>query len=167
MTLFNDFSDYIKNIKNNDINNYFNCYSTYIMTRKDLKSNILNHRMNFLIKFYIETNNKNIISKNLVDYYLKNINDTYLTQNFNDDLYLLNKDDNRDLEKRDDDVELHYKNMFSIPIIPKKTLEEIEKEEKELDKIYLDKLYIEEKRKKDYLDDIEIINNERNFINDY
>ena len=50
------------------------------------------------------------------------------------------------IEHRDDDVELHYKNMFNIP--KKKTLEEIKKENLELDKIYLDRLYIDNKKKR-------------------
>ncbi len=29
-----------------------NCYSTFLMTRKDLKDNVLNHRMNLLINYY-------------------------------------------------------------------------------------------------------------------
>ena len=51
--MFNSFSYFLYD---NDINLYLNCYSTFMMTNQNLKDNVLNHRMNFLINYYIQEN---------------------------------------------------------------------------------------------------------------
>ena len=49
------------------------------MTRKDLKDNILNHRMNFLINYYISQEKFNAIHKyKLIQTYIYSYKDNYL-----------------------------------------------------------------------------------------
>ena len=118
---------------NNDLNDYLNCYSTFLMTRKDLKDNILNHRMNFLINYYV--NQVNTYSKHkLMESYMRSYKDNYLNTTSN----IVKINDDNYIEKRDDDVEDHYKYMFINP--PPKP--EIDYEE--LDRQYLLKLESEE-----------------------
>jgi len=76
--MFVDFNNYLNTIKNNDIYDYFNCYSTALITRKDLKDNILTHRMNFLINYYVSNLNNNINKSELINYYLKNYKDVLI-----------------------------------------------------------------------------------------
>lgn len=106
-----DFMNYCNNINSNDINEYFKCYSSYIMSRKDLRENVLNHRMNFLINYYIEKNNKTDKNK-LIEYYIKNYKDNYPIDTLNIQKHNFIPEPE---EKRDDDVEFHYKKMFSVP----------------------------------------------------
>ena len=60
--LFN-FFDFLHN---NDLKDYMNCYSSFILTNKNLKNNVLNHRMNLLINYYVANNNN--ATKNKSDY---------------------------------------------------------------------------------------------------
>ena len=59
---------------NNNLSDYLNCYSTFIMTRKDLKNNILNHRMNLLINCY--TYQENQKKYKLIEYYIRYYKET-------------------------------------------------------------------------------------------
>ena len=119
-----DFMNFCNNIKSNDVNEYFNCYSSFIMSRKDLRDNVLNHRMNFLVSYYIDQNNK--IDKNkLIAYYSKNYKDNYPTDTLNIQYHKFTPEPE---EKRDDDVEMHYKDMFTIPPPPKEEDQESEEE---------------------------------------
>jgi hypothetical protein len=131
-------NDFIYYLYNNNINDYLNCYSTFIMTNKDLKDNVLNHRMKLLINFYYD-NNKKINKNKLIEYYLLSYKDNYFNNNKN--IISLNDIDNYE-EKRDDDIEDHYKYMFINPL-PKPTIDY-----DELDRIYLLKLKLEEEEKK-------------------
>ena len=120
-----DFMNFCNNIKSNDVNEYFNCYSSFIMSRKDLRENVLNHRMNFLVSYYIDQNNK--IDKNkLIAYYSKNYKDNYPTDTLNIQYHNFTAEPE---EKRDDDVENHYKYMFIPPPPPKEENEEVNEEE--------------------------------------
>ena len=66
----------------NELNDYLNCYSTFLMTRKDLKNNILNHRMNFLINYYISQEKiENIQKYKLIQYYISGYKDDYIKDN--------------------------------------------------------------------------------------
>ena len=132
--LFADFHNYLATIKDNDIYDYFNCYSTALVTVKDLKSNILNHRMNFLINYYIE-HNKNINKNNLIEYYIKKYKNDFDTS-----FSFRNKIDNKiniDDDDYDTDVKDHY--YFMITKNPPKPVIDYD----ELDK----KFYLEEEEK--------------------
>jgi hypothetical protein len=115
------------------------------MTQKDLKDNILNHRMSFLINYYINQVNCNSPKYKLIEYYINSYTDNYLKNNNKKKIEICNINDDY-IEKRDDDVEDHYKYMFINP--PPKP--EIDYDE--LDKQYLLKLELEEQEKKDLED---------------
>ena len=132
--MFNSFSYFLYN---NDINDYLNCYSTFMMSNKYLKDNVLNHRMNFLINYYIYQNKSTINKNKLMEYYLRSYKDNYLV---NKNIIHFNSV-NDEPEKRDDDVEDHYKYMFINPP-PKEPIDY-----DELDKQYALKLEIEEEEK--------------------
>lgn len=123
-----DFMNYCNNIKSNDVNDYFNCYSSFIMSRKDLRENVLNHRMNFLVTYYIQESKKTDKNK-LIEHYIKNYKDNYPTNILNIQNHKFTPEPE---EKRDDDVEIHYENMFTIP--PPPTLKE--EDESEIDKFF-------------------------------
>lgn len=155
-----DFCSYLYNIKNNNVYTYFDCYSTFIMTKYDFKENILKHRMNFLINYYIQNKNAKIENINVLrDYYIRNYKDEYLLKpliyqiiNDNDNKNNENnyKNDNNYEEERDDDVEEHYKHMFVIPPPPPVI------DYDELDKKYYEELKIIETKVNDdydYYDD--------------
>ena len=114
------FLNFLENLNKNPIKDYFECYSSYVISRKDLRNNILEYRKNFLIKYYIENNN-NEKYESLNSIYRQNFNDNYPLYNINKIISYKKKLDYDYEEKRDDDVELHYKNMFTNPppIIPK------------------------------------------------
>ena len=57
-----------------------NCYSTFILTNKNLKNNVLNHRMNLLINYYVANNNINRNKSDYINYYISNFNDTFLNK---------------------------------------------------------------------------------------
>ena len=44
-------NNFVYYLYENNLNDYLNCYSTFLMTNKNLRDNILNHRMNFLINY--------------------------------------------------------------------------------------------------------------------
>ena len=153
---------------NNNFSDYLNCYSTFIMTRKDLKNNILNHRMNLLINCY--TNEEKQKKYKLIEYYIRYYKDNYLLSNENKITTFKEEEENP--EQRDEDVEDHYKYMFINP----KSKPEIDYDE--LDKIYELKLLKEEEEKQrekeiilenDYNDDYEDYEyyNSDDYENDY
>lgn len=78
--MYSNFQSFYNNINNSEISDYFNCYSTFIMSKKDLKKDILNFRRDFIINYYLdETKNHNkILKKDLIHYYNNNIKDNYL-----------------------------------------------------------------------------------------
>ena len=123
---------------NNDIADYLNCYSTFIMTRKDLKNNILNHRMNLLINCY--SNQEKQKKYKLIEKYICSYKDDYLSPSLK-----LNEEkeekEKENPEQRDEDIEDHYKYMFINP----KPKPEIDYDE--IDRIYLLNLEKEEKEK--------------------
>lgn len=137
--MINNFSYFLYN---NNLMDYLNCYSTFLMTRKDLKNNILNHRMNFLINYYIQNKDNKINKYKLIEYYMRSYKDDYIKKSniiIDDDIK--KKDD--EIEKRDDDVEDHYKYMFINTSLPAKP--EIDYDE--IDRIYLLNLEKEEREK--------------------
>jgi len=132
--MINNFSYFLYE---NNLTDYLNCYSTFLMTRKDLKNNILNHRMNFLINYYIQENNNKIKKYKLIEYYIRSYKDDYFKK-----IIEKSKDENPETpEKRDDDIEEHYKYMFINP--PPK----VEIDYEEIDKQYQLKIDKEEREK--------------------
>jgi hypothetical protein len=132
--LFNFFK-YLYDLDNDGIANYLNCYSTFLMTKKDLCNNILYHRMNVLINYYISNTIPPPRKYDLVNYYLSIWKDDYLnkpTINYQ----IPFKDSSWD--NMDEDVRDHYHFMTSRP--PPK--EEIDYDE------YDKKFYQEEEDKK-------------------
>lgn len=122
---------------NNEFNDYLNCYSTFLMVNKDLKSNILNHRMKLLINCY--SNNERTKKNKLIEYYIRGYKDNYL--NKQELKHSERFEFIEDIEKRDDDIEDHYKYMFiNYPIKPTIDYDE-------LDKQYELKLQLEEAEK--------------------
>jgi len=94
------------------IGNYLNCYSTYLMTKKDLADNILYHRMNVLINYYIANTITPPRKIDLINYYLSNWSDDYLSKPFI--TYVKpNKDEYWD--DMDKDVRDHYSFLTSRP----------------------------------------------------
>ncbi len=174
--------DFFRYLNNTSIisgaNDYVNCYSTFLMSRKDLQQNILKHRMNILIDIYLY-NNQNYNGQNKFDYinyYLSNHKDTFLENEL-----LIGKvpeqiqmDVTHDFDR---DVRDHYKFLTSTkpPEPPidydlndKKFYEEEllkEKEKKEME--YLKKVAEEE-----YYDDYDYLlyddyYDDYNYANDY
>jgi hypothetical protein len=124
---------------NNDISDYLNCYSTFIMTRKDLRNNILNHRMNLLINCY--SNHEKQKKYKLIENYIHSYKDDYLSRSFNLNEEEKEKEKPENPEQRDEDVEDHYKYMFINP----KPKPEIDYDE--IDRNYELKLLKEEEEK--------------------
>lgn len=100
-----DFFRYI-----NTPNEYLECYSTFIMTNKDLKSNILKHRMNVLINSYLNDNFKNKNKFDYYYYYFNNHKDNYLDKPELPKQFAIIKEENYD-----GDVIDHYKFLISKP----------------------------------------------------
>lgn len=152
-----DFHNYLYNIKNNDIYPYFNGYSIAILTRSDLKDNVLNHRMNFLINYYISDiiKNNKLSKSNYINYYLKNYKDE-----FSKSLLTSYENKNKEIditEDFDSDVRDHYLFLTSKPPPkPEIDYDEIDKkfyqeeEEKELEK---ENNYYDDDYDDDYYDD--------------
>jgi len=115
-----DFLSYLNNINNNDIYDYFNCYSSYIMSRKDLRDNIKDYRKKFLINYYYKNNNN--ISIDELNIIYNNYNDNYATDT--DNLKRVFYINNEEEEKRDDDTILHYESYFKVYKPPEEYYEE-------------------------------------------
>lgn len=132
--------DFFNYLYNNDLGDYLNCYSTFLLTKKDLKKNILNMRMNILIDAYLKFNKKNRFDYQY--YYLNNYKDDYMnkpliTYEIKDKYYT----------NDEDDIDDHYKLMFIKN--PKKKIIDYEE---------LDRKYIEEEIKKEEEKEYENIN---------
>jgi len=172
--------DFFRFLNNNSItsgaSDYINCYSSFLISRKDLKQNILKHRINILIDIYLY-NNQNIYNQNkfdFINYYLTNNNDSFLNKEI-----IIGKppkqieiDITHDF---DSDVKDHYKFITSTKppepqidydLIDKKFYEEELLKEKEKEEIeYLKKVAEDDY----YYDDYEYddYNDEYDFTNDY
>ncbi len=132
---------------NNNLNDYMNCYSTFLMTRKDLKDNVLNHRMNLLINYYTnEEKLEQINRQKLIQYYISSYKDDYIKPSLdidaNNNNNNNNNDDNNNDNNNDVDVEDHYKYMF-VNTKPKPPVIDYD----EIDKEYALKLELEEEEK--------------------
>lgn len=112
----------------NTHNDYVDCYSTFLMSRKDLKKNILKHRMNILIDIYLY----NLNNKNKFDfyyYYLTNFKDSYFDKSLISDYMYDNKLKTIDMtEDFDKDVKDHYYFISTPnPVEPPIDYDEIDK----------------------------------------
>ncbi len=162
-----DFYRYI-----NEPNEYLECYSTFMMTNKDLKKNILNHRMNVLINSYL--NDKNKHKFDYYYYYLSNHKDNYLDRPLLDKNIVIFKDDDYDRDVID-----HYNFLISKPppepIIDYDKIDEKFYEEeylKDLEKIEKEMNYYEYEDYEDYedyeiYDDYEEIEEIESYYEDY
>lgn len=139
--------DFFRHI--NSPNDYLEYYSTFLMTKEDLKSNILNHRMNVLINSYLYDKNKNKFD--YYYYYLSNHKDNYL-----DKPLISKKVEFKDEPDYDRDVIDHYK------FITTKGPKEPEIDYDELDK----KFYEEELNKQKEKEEIELLKNAE-YFDDY
>lgn len=163
-----DFFRYI-----NTPNDYLECYSTFLMTNKDLKSNILKHRMNVLINSYVNDNFKNKNKFDYYYYYLLNHKDLYLDKpELPKQITMIQE------ENYDGDVIDHYKFIISKPPLKpeidydkldekfyeEEYLKELEKSEKELDNIEYDE---EDDYEYDCYDDFEEIDDFESYYDDY
>ena len=97
--------DFFNYLHNNDLGDYLNCYSTFLISRKELKKRILNIRKNILIDTYLKVNNINRFYYN--NYYLTNFNDEFMNKS------LINKNYKPIIsDDEDNDIDDHYKLMF-------------------------------------------------------
>jgi hypothetical protein len=104
--------DFFAHLNSNDMNDYLNGYSTFLMTNKDLRENVLYHRMNVLINAYL--NDKRIGNKcDYLSYYMNNYKDGYLDREFIKDLY--KSIDTTTIHDFDGDVIDHYRFITSKP----------------------------------------------------
>ena len=128
----------------NSPNEYLECYSTFLMTNKDLKKNILNHRMNVLINSYLNDKNKNKFD--YYYYYLSNHKDNYLERPLLSKEVINIKDDNDDY---DQDVIDHYKFLIAKPQ-PKPVIDYDKIDEKFYEEEYLKEIEKMEKEMNNY-----------------
>lgn len=108
-----DFYRYLNySLPNNGVGDYLNCYSTFLMSRKDLRDNVLKHRMNLLIDIYMNSIDKKINKYDYYNYYLANYNDKYLDREL---IANCKKDlDTYDITQDfDSDVRDHYRFMIT------------------------------------------------------
>jgi hypothetical protein len=128
--------DFFNYLYNNDLEDYLNCYSTFLISKKDLKKNILNMRMNVLIDTYLK-HDKNKF--NYYYYYLNNYKDKYM------DKPLLTYDYHNFKEEDEyEDIDDHYKLMFIKN--PEKPVIDYE----ELDKKYMEEELRKQEEKNEY-----------------
>ena len=143
---------------NNNLTDYLNCYSTFIMTRKDLKNNILNHRMNLLINCY--TNNEKLKKYKLIEYYIRSYKDNYQESIISLNGEETEKKEEENPEQREEEIEVHYKSIINPNFNPKpKKIIDYD----EQDKLYELKLQKEEEEKKREIE----IALENDYYNDY
>ncbi len=116
-----DFAAYLFNIKNNNhyINDYLNCYSTFILNSKTDASSLLKSRMNLIVDYYYNSNSTSnkTNSKNIyISYYLSNFKDEFLNKPLLTYPHIENKnEDEIDDGYYDDDMRSHYKSIATIP----------------------------------------------------
>jgi len=122
--------DFFNYLHNNDLGDYLNCYSTFLISRKELKKRILNIRKNILIDTYIKINNNNKFYYNT--YYLNNYYDEFMNKP------LINNNFKPIISEEDDDIDDHYKLMFIKN--PEKKIVDYEE---------LDRLFVEEELKRE------------------
>lgn len=142
--------DFFNYLYNNDLGDYLDCYSTFLISRKDLKKNVLNIRMNVLIDTYLKLEKKNKFD--YYYYYLSNFKDDYM----NKPLLVYDFDKKDEFESYDDDIKDHYKFM-----ITKNPVEEIDYDE--LDRKFLD----EEQAREDEKEFDKIVDLEEEEEDDY
>lgn len=116
--------DFFNYLHNNDLGDYLNCYSTFLISRKELKKRILNIRKNILIDTYIKINNNNKFYYNT--YYLNNYYDEFMNKPLIENHYKPIKDE-------EDDIDDHYKLMFIRN--PEKKIVDYD----ELDRLFVEK----------------------------
>jgi hypothetical protein len=149
--------DFFNYLHNNDLGDYLNCYSTFLISRKELKKRILNIRKNILIDTYIKINNNNKFYYNT--YYINNYYDEFMDKPLIENHYKPIKDE-------EDDIDDHYKLMFiknpEKKIVDYEELDRlfIEKELKKEEEKYYDNL--SETEEDDYHDDEENIYEDNN-----
>lgn len=108
-----DFFNYLYSTHSNGMSDYLDGYSTFLMTNKDLKDNVLYLRMNVLINAYL--NNKRIGNKSdYYSYYMSNFKDDYLTKVFIKNLHK-SIDTKATVYDFDADVIDHYRFMTTKP----------------------------------------------------
>ena len=108
-----DFFNYLNSIHSNGMSDYLDGYSTFLMTNKDLKDNVLYLRMNVLINAYL--NNKKVGNKSdYYSYYMGNYKDDYLTKEF---IKNLHKSIDTKATEHDFDADVidHYRFMTTKP----------------------------------------------------
>lgn len=134
--------DFFNYLHNNDLDDYLNAYSSFLISKKETKNKILNIRKNILIDTYLKLNNLNNKNLSYNIYYLNNYKDEYMNKSLiNNDFKHIIKDDDEY-----DDIDDHYKLMFIK-----------NPEKKVIDYEELDKKYIEDELKKEeeeYYDNI-------------
>lgn len=144
----------------NTHNDYVDCYSTFLLSRKDLKKNILKHRMNILIDIYLYDlkNNKNKFD--FYYYYLTNFKDSYFDKSLlsDENLKLKTIDMTQDFDK---DVRDHYYFITTPnPVEPPIDYDEIDK-----------RFYEEELLREKEKEDLAVINeddyDDYDYDNDY
>ena len=149
--------DFFNYLHNNDLGDYLNCYSTFLISRKELKKRILNIRKNILIDTYIKINNNNKFYYNT--YYINNYYDEFMDKPLIENHYKPIKDE-------EDDIDDHYKLMFiknpEKKIVDYEELDRlfVEKELKKEEEKYYDNL--SETDEDDYYDDEENIYEDNN-----
>ena len=121
--------DFFNFLHNNDLNEYLDCYSNFLISRNEPMNKILNIRKNILIDTYAKNNNKFYYN----NYYLINFNDNLKNKKL---IHHVNIFSNNDHD--DDDIDDHYKLMFIK-----------NPEKKIIDYDELDKKYIENEIKKE------------------
>ena len=121
--------DFFNYLHNNDLGDYLNCYSTFLISRKELKKRILNIRKNILIDTYIKINSNNKFYYNT--YYLNNYYDEFMNKPLFENHY-------KPIINEEDDIDDHYKLMFIKN--PEKTIVDYDE---------LDRKYMEEELKRE------------------
>jgi len=121
--------DFFNFLHNNDLNEYLDCYSNFLISRNEPMNKILNIRKNILIDTYAKNNNKFYYN----NYYLINFNDNLKNKKL---IHHVNIFSNNDYD--DNDIDDHYKLMFIK-----------NPEKKIIDYDELDKKYIEDEIKKE------------------
>jgi hypothetical protein len=149
--------DFFNYLHTNDLGDYLNCYSTFLISRKELKKRILNIRKNILIDTYIKINNNNKFYYNT--YYINNYYDEFMDKPLIENHY-------KPIVNEEDDIDDHYKLMFiknpEKKIVDYEELDRlfIEKELKKEEEKYYDNLT--ETEEDDYYDDEENIYEDNN-----
>ncbi len=146
MDIINDFKSFYNNLENNDVYLYLDCYSSYIMSRKDIKKDILKYRMNFIINYYTNNHNLNNYKNDIMNYYINNIKDNYLLPQPSPTVLPT-------ISEKEEKPEFFYK---------KKDIDY-----EELDKLYLEKLEKIEKEKREAEEDKKFIKEYNKFLNYY